>query len=140
MAGLARVDRREHRAAIEDLLNAVRAGMSRSLVLQGEVGAGKTALLDYAIELANDFRTARVVRVESEMELGFAGLHQLLLPFLGGVDRLPPPQRDALGSAFGLTAGTVPDPFLVGRAASSTRAPQIARSEAAGHQDGHDCA
>jgi len=117
MAGLALVDRREHREAIEDLLDAVRAGMSGTLVLQGEAGIGKTALLEYAIESARDFRVARVVGVESEMELGFAGLHQLLLTFLGGVDRLPGPQRDALGSAFGLAAGSGPDPFLVGLSA-----------------------
>jgi len=117
MAGLALIDRREHREAIDDLLDAVRAGMSRTLVLQGEAGIGKTALLDYAIELARDFRLARVVGVESEMELGFAGLHQLLLPFLGGMDRLPDPQREALGCAFGLAAGRAPDPFLVGLSA-----------------------
>lgn len=106
--------------------------MSRSLVMQGEVGAGKTALLEYAIELANDFRVARVVGVESEMELGVRGPSSTPPSLPRGVDRLPAPERDALGSAFGLTAGTVPDPFLVGRAASSTRATQIARSGAPG--------
>lgn len=117
MAGLALIDRLEQREAINDLLVAARAGTSGTLVLRGEAGIGKTVLLQYAAEAATDFRLARVVGVESEMALGFAALHQLLLPFLGGVDRLPRPQRDALESAFGLAAGSGPDPFLVGLSA-----------------------
>jgi hypothetical protein len=111
------VDRREDREAIAGLLDAARYGMSRTLVLRGEAGIGKTVLLEYAIESASDFRTARVVGVESEMELGFAGLHQLLAPFLGAIDQLPDPQRAALQSAFGLVAGRAPDPFFVGLSA-----------------------
>jgi DNA-binding CsgD family transcriptional regulator len=113
-------DRREERDALDRLLARVRAGRSGVLVLRGEAGIGKTALLDYAAAAASDCRVARVIGVESEMELAFAGLHQLCGPeMLNRLERLPRPQRDALGSAFGLTAGTSPDPFLVGLAVLS---------------------
>ena len=82
-------------------------------MLRGEPGIGKTALLDYAVGAAADLEVARVEAIESEMELGFAGLHQLLLPYLGDVATLPPPQRDALNSAFGLRDRGPPDRFLV---------------------------
>src|SRR5919106_3416309 len=82
----------------------------------GEAGIGKTALLEYAIESASDLRILRSVGVESEMELAFAGLHQLCVPMLGRLDGLPDPQRDALQTAFGLSRGAVPDRFLVGLA------------------------
>jgi predicted ATPase len=111
------VDRAMEAEAIERLLAAVRDGLSGVLVLRGDPGIGKTALLDYAVENAGDMQVARVTGVESEMDLGFAGLHQLLIPFLGGLERLPVPQREALGSAFGMTAGPPPDRFLVGLAA-----------------------
>ena len=87
--------------------------------MRGEPGVGKTALLDYATELAADLRIARVAGVESEMELAYAGLQQLCAPILDRRERLPSPQRDALGVAFGLRAGEAPDRFLVGLAALS---------------------
>src|SRR5260370_1097526 len=99
--------------ALEGLLAEVRAGRSRVLVIRGEAGLGKTALLGYAAETAPDFRVARADGVEPEMELPFAALHQLLRPMLGRLDALPGPQRDALGVAFGLRAGGAPDRFLV---------------------------
>ena len=77
---------------------------------------GKTALLEHAVQSAADMQVARAVGVESEMELGFAGLHQLLMPFHGGLGNLPAPQREALGSVFGLADHAVPDRFLVGLA------------------------
>ena len=94
----------------------VRAGQSRVVVLRGEAGVGKTALLDYLLESATGCRIARAAGVESEMELPFAGLHQLCAPMLEHLDRLPGPQGDALGAAFGLREGDAPDRFLVGLA------------------------
>ena len=87
-------------------------------MLRGEPGIGKTALLDYAAGRASGMRVASVVAVESEMELSFAALHQLLIPFLEHLGQLPAPQREALGCVFGLTsAGAAPpDRFLVGLA------------------------
>ena len=102
---------------LELLLAGVRDGSSGVLVLRGEAGIGKTALLEHAAQSAADMHVARVTGVESEMELGFAGLHQLLVPFLDGVGSLPVPQREALGAVFGLAAGPAPDRFLVGLAA-----------------------
>jgi DNA-binding CsgD family transcriptional regulator len=113
-AGL--LDRRSERKALDRLLAGVRAGQSQVLVLRGEAGVGKSALLEYVRESASGCRVARAVGVESEMELAFAGLHQLCAPFLDRLERLPGPQRDALGTAFGLSAGPVPDRFLVGLA------------------------
>jgi hypothetical protein len=89
------------------------------LVLRGEPGIGKTALLGYAAERAAGFQVVRAAGVESEMELPFASLHQLCRPMLGGLGQLPPPQRDALGTAFGLSSGTQPDRFLIGLAVLS---------------------
>jgi len=86
------------------------------LVLRGEAGVGKTALLEYLLESATGCRTARAVGVESEMELAFAGLHLLCAPMLEHLDHLPGPQRDALAIAFGLSTGDPPDRFLVGLA------------------------
>ena len=111
------LDRQQEKAALNHLLRNVREGVSGALVLRGEPGIGKTALLDYAVTAAADMQVARVVGVESEMELGFAALHQLVLPFAPAFDQLPPPQRDALACAFGLVAGNAPDGFLVGVAA-----------------------
>ena len=88
------------------LLEAVRGGQSRVLVVSGEPGVGKTALLESAIGSVPGFRVMRAVGVESEMELAFAALQQLCAPMLDRLDRLPAPQRDALGVAFGLRAGT----------------------------------
>ena len=90
---------------LDRLLADARAGRSAVLVLRGEPGIGKTALLGYAAERAAGFQVVRAAGVESEMELPFAGLHQLCGPMLGGLRRLPPPQRDALGTAFGLSSG-----------------------------------
>jgi DNA-binding CsgD family transcriptional regulator len=104
---------------LDRLLAGVRAGESRALVLRGEPGIGKSALLDYAIESAAELRVARAGGVEAEMELAFAALQQLCAPMLDRLERLPAPQRDALGVAFGLHAGEPPDRFLVGLAALS---------------------
>jgi DNA-binding CsgD family transcriptional regulator/tetratricopeptide (TPR) repeat protein len=101
---------------LDQLLASARAGDSRVLVLRGEPGIGKTALLSYLLGRASGCRTARAVGVEAEMELAFAGLHQLCAPFLGRLERLPGPQRDALGTAFGMQVGDAPDRFLVGLA------------------------
>jgi hypothetical protein len=111
------VGRIKETGALEEVLAAIRDGLSGVLVLRGEAGIGKTALLDWAAGKAGDMRLARVAGLESEMDLGHAGLHQLLVPFLDGLDRLPVPQRAALQSAFGLVAGPPPDRFLVGLAA-----------------------
>ena len=110
------VGRTDEATVIDGLLAAVRGGVSGALVLHGPAGIGKTALLEWATGQAGGMRVARMVGVESEMDLGFAGLHQVLAPFLGGVERLPEPQRDALGAAFGLVSGPAPNRFLVGLA------------------------
>jgi DNA-binding CsgD family transcriptional regulator len=104
-------------AALAGVLAAVRDGRSGVLVVRGDPGVGKTVLLEWVAGRAGGMRVARVAGVQAEMGLGFAGLHQLLVPFLGGLDGLPGPQRLALGSAFGLVGGPVPDRFLVGLAA-----------------------
>jgi DNA-binding CsgD family transcriptional regulator len=116
---MALLDRLAERAKIGALLDAARDGQSAVLVLSGEPGVGKTALLDHAAESAGGLRVIRVAGVESEMELAFAALQQMLSPMLDLADRLPEPQRDALGVAFGLRAGPAPDRFLVGLAALS---------------------
>src|SRR6185436_14633001 len=103
-------------ARLDELLSAVRRGESGTLVLRGEAGMGKTALLDYASRSCEGCRVIRAGGVESEMELPFAALHQLCIPLLDGVERLPAPQRDALRTAFGLMSGPRPDRFLVGLA------------------------
>ena len=108
--------RRNERAALNRLLAEVGAGQSRVLVLRGEAGVGKTALLDYLQEQASGFRVARAVGVESEMELAFASLHQLCTPMLSKLAGLPGPQRDALATVFGLSTGEAPDRLLVGLA------------------------
>lgn len=110
------LDRQQEKAALDRLLCSIREGFSGALVLRGDSGIGKTTLLDYAVASAADMRIARVVGIESEMELGFAALHQLVLPLMPALDRLPEPQRDALARAFGLVAGTAPGGFLVGLA------------------------
>ena len=97
-------------------MSAIRRGDSRSLVLHGEAGIGKTALLEYLVASASDLTVLRATGFESEMELAFATLHQLCAPLLDRLGRLPAPQRDALGIAFGLREGAVPDRFLVGLA------------------------
>jgi DNA-binding CsgD family transcriptional regulator len=111
--------RRSERAVLDGLLDSARGGRSGVLVVRGEPGVGKTALLEYAIESASGLRVVRAVGVESEIELAFAALHQLCAPLLDRLDRLPGPQRDALAITFGMCEGTAPDRFLVGLAALS---------------------
>ena len=111
------LDRQAERAAIDQVLDAVRGGLSGTLVLRGEPGVGKTTLLRYAIDAAPDLRVSSIAGVESEISMEFGGLHQLLLPFLPLLDDLPPPQRGALRVAFGQEAGPPPERFLVGLAA-----------------------
>jgi DNA-binding CsgD family transcriptional regulator len=103
-------------ALLDEMLEAVRGGESRTLVLRGEAGVGKTALLDYLLAAAPDAKLVQARGVESEMELAFAGLHQLCGPMLGHVGQLPVPQREALETVFGMSAGSPPDLFMVGLA------------------------
>jgi DNA-binding CsgD family transcriptional regulator len=114
-------DRLSERDALERLIGAVGAGESRVLVMCGDPGVGKTALLEYlaARASASGCRVARAVGVQSEMELAFAGLHQLCAPMLTLAQRLPMPQHEALTTAFGIAAGAPPDRFLVGLAVLS---------------------
>ncbi|HEY2202550.1 MAG TPA: AAA family ATPase, partial [Solirubrobacteraceae bacterium] len=111
--------REDECAQLDRLLEGALAGHGGVLMLSGEAGLGKTALLEYAIESASALRVIRVAGVESEMELPFAGLHQLCAPILDPLEQIPDPQRDALRTTFGLSAGPVPDRFLVGLAVLS---------------------
>ncbi|NKE63539.1 ATP-binding protein, partial [Lentzea sp. PSKA42] len=111
--------RRDECQALDDLLAGARAGRSAALVLRGEPGIGKTALLEHLRERSTTCRVVRAAGVQSEMELSHAGLHQLCAPLLAGLDQLPEPQRDALRTAFGLSRGTAPNRFLVGLATLS---------------------
>ncbi|MBV8988887.1 MAG: AAA family ATPase, partial [Solirubrobacterales bacterium] len=111
--------RASERALLDAVVSSIRRGESRSLVLRGEAGIGKTALLDYLIASASDLTVVRAVGVESEMELAYASLHQLCGPLLSRLDSLPAPQRQALEIVFGLSAGAAPDRFLVGLAVLS---------------------
>src|SRR5215472_7179459 len=113
------IGRHRECAALDQLVASVRAGASRALVLRGEAGAGKSALLEYLVAHAPGCRIARAAGVESEMELAYAGLQQLCAPFADRLARLPAPQRHALGTAFGLRDGDAPDRFLVGLAVLS---------------------
>src|SRR3954467_1579282 len=106
-------------ALLDALVDAIRRAQGRSLVVRGEAGIGKTALLEYLVGSASDLTVLRAVGVESEMELPYAGLHQLCASLLDRLDRLPAPQREALEVAFGLSAGEAPDRFLVGLAVLS---------------------
>src|SRR3954452_22658763 len=108
--------RRNECEILDRLVDGVRAGQSRVLVLRGEAGVGKTALLDHLAGHAAGCQVARAAGVESEMELPFAGLQALCAPLLGHLRDLPAPQRAALSTAFGLAAGPPPDRFLVGLA------------------------
>ena len=115
------MDRRAERDALGGLVNAVRSGESRALVVRGDPGVGKTVLVDHLAGRASGAgcRVARAPGVQSEMELAFAGLHQLCAPMLGHLDGIPGPQQDALRTAFGLAAGPPPDRFFVGLAVLS---------------------
>ncbi len=110
------VGRRRERAVLERLLSTARDGHGAILVVYGDPGVGKTALLESAVEAGQDFRVVRTAGVEGEMKLDYAALQQLCSPLLDLTERLPDPQRDALGVAFGLSAGQAPSPFLVGLA------------------------
>ncbi|HLK77103.1 MAG TPA: AAA family ATPase [Streptosporangiaceae bacterium] len=114
-------DRHAERAAFDRLIDGVRAGESRALVVRGEAGVGKTVLLDYLATqaAAKGCRVARAAGVQTEMTLPFAGLHQLCAPALEHLKQLPGPQRDALRTAFGISDGPPPDRFLVGLAVLS---------------------
>jgi AAA ATPase domain len=107
------------RQVLDRLLANVRGGQSAVLVVRGEAGVGKSALLGYCAREASGFRVATVAGVESEMELPFAGLHQLCAPMLDRLGALPEPQQAALCVALGLSSGAAPDRFLVGLAALS---------------------
>lgn len=111
--------RRAECEVLDRLLESVRAGQSRALVVRGEAGIGKTALLEYLLEAASNCRIARTAGVESEIELAFAGLQQICAPFLDRLARLPSPQHHALGIAFGRRGGESPNRFLVGLAVLS---------------------
>src|ERR1700760_3324476 len=110
------IDRDSERAVLDRFVAGVRAGEGQALVVRGEPGVGKTALLDYLAGRASGCLVARAAGVQSEMELAFAGLHQLCAPMLDHAKSLPGPQREALRTAFGLSAGPPPDRFLVGLA------------------------
>jgi DNA-binding CsgD family transcriptional regulator len=105
--------RRSECASIDRLLDLARLGQSGTLIVRGAAGIGKSALLDYAVRAGRGFRVIRGSGVESEMELAYAGLHLLSGPIADGVGQLPPPQRAALSTAFGLSAGPPPERFLV---------------------------
>jgi AAA ATPase domain len=106
-------NRFSERETLEQLLHDARDGRSGVLVIRGDAGVGKSALLRYVAEQASGFRIVQIAGVESEMELPFAGLHQLCAPMLAQLDSLPPPQQRALRVALGLTSGAPPDRFLV---------------------------
>ena len=108
--------RRSEREGLDRLLADALAGRSRVTVLRGEAGVGKSALLGHLSDLVPGWHVARAAGVESEMELAYAGLHQLCGPMLGNLGRLPAPQRDALATVFGRATGPPPDRFLVGLA------------------------
>jgi hypothetical protein len=108
--------RRAECRVLDGLVEEVRGGQSRVLVVHGEPGVGKTALLDYLAGSAEGFEVLRVAGVQSEMELAFAGVHQLCAPLMGRLGVLPEPQREALATAFGMSPGPAADGFLVGLA------------------------
>src|SRR5436853_1285765 len=114
--GLGFVGRTHECQRLDGVLARVRDGQSAVLVIRGEPGIGKTALLRYAARHASGFRVAQVTGAEAEMELPFAGIHQLCAPLLDQLDALPQPQQDALNVALGLASGDVPDRFVVGLA------------------------
>ncbi|MEV1172145.1 AAA family ATPase [Nonomuraea sp. NPDC049784] len=106
--------RDDERELLESLLRHAVEGRGGGVILHGEPGIGKTALLSHALEQAAGFRVLRAVGVEPEADLAYAALHQLLFPVLGRADELPGPQAQALRVLFGRTHGAPPDPFLVG--------------------------
>ncbi|HEY3944277.1 MAG TPA: AAA family ATPase [Solirubrobacteraceae bacterium] len=104
------LDREREREALDRLLDGVRGGRGGVLVVHGEAGVGKTALLEYAVEAGREFRVARTSGVKAEMELPFAAVQQPCSAFLDLLDRLRQPQQEALGVAFGLISGSAPSP------------------------------
>ncbi len=119
LSGLDLLDRSVECDVLDRLLADLRAGQSRVLVIRGEPGIGKTALMRYAASRASGCRIAQAVGVEAEMELPFAGVHQLCAPMLAHLGALPEPQQNALSVALGLSSGNAPDRFLVGLAVLS---------------------
>ena len=113
------VDRYSERRVLDDLLARLLGGDSWALVLHGEPGIGKTALLEFVVDQAEGCRVVRTAGVQSEMELAFAGLHQICATMLDRLGAVPSPQREALESAFGLRVGSSPDAFLIGLAVLS---------------------
>ena len=109
-------------ATLRGLIATVKSGSSQVLVLRGEAGVGKTALLEFTAQMASGVRCLHVAGVQSDMELAFAGLQQLCAPLLNHHDELPEPQREALNVAFGRGVGSAPDRFLVGLAVLSLMA------------------
>src|SRR5215217_5621793 len=105
--------RTSERELLDQLLATARQGQSTALVVRGEAGIGKTALLHYAARQASDFHVARIAGIEAEMELPFAGVHQLCAPIAARLTALPEPQRKALSVALGLSSGAAPDRFIV---------------------------
>ena len=110
------VGRRNECRVLDELLADALGGRSRVTVLRGAAGVGKSALVSYLSDGASGWQVTKAVGVESELELPYSGLHQLCAPMLDRVDHLPPPQRDALRTVFGLSSGPAPDRFLVGLA------------------------
>ena len=113
------VGRAAERATVHAILADAKRGQGGSLVLTGQPGIGKSALVHYAIDVASEFRVVRSAGVESEMAFGYAGVHQVVLPILDHLGELPEPQRAALDAALGRVQHDAPDPFLVGLAVLS---------------------
>src|ERR1700755_2071820 len=119
LVGMQLIGRFAERSLLDEVLRDVRLGRSRGLLLHGDPGVGKSALMDYVAGQARNCCLLHAGGVESEMELTYAALRQLCMPLLDRLDQLPPPQRDALGVAFGLTAGPAPDRLVIGLAVLS---------------------
>src|SRR5689334_14465152 len=113
------IGRTDECQTLDDLLAQARAGRSGVLVVRGEAGIGKTELLNHLLDRATGCRVVRAAGVQSEMELSYAGLHQICAPLLSHLDDLPEPQRNALRTVFGMQVGDAPDRFLVGLATLS---------------------
>lgn len=113
------IDRRTESRVLDDALRAARAGSGSALVVCGDPGVGKSALIEYVAGRAEGYRLIRAAGIESEMELAYAGLQQLCMPMLDRIAHRPDPQREVLGTAFGLHAGSAPDRLLIGLATLS---------------------
>jgi hypothetical protein len=119
--GSPHVGRAVERATVDAILADAKRGQGGSLVLTGQAGIGKSALVHYAIDVASESRVVRIAGVESEMVFGYASVHQAVLPILDHLGELPAPQRAALDAALGRVQPDAPDPFLVGLAVLSLR-------------------